>query len=318
MHLTHILSSMPALTHVRSLDLNLLLVLCVLLEERSVTRASRRLGLSQSATSRALGRLREAVGDELLVRTRAGMRPTPRALELGAVLEPMFSELEGALGAGERFDPQRVARTFRIGTVDYPVAVLGPPLLATLEREAPHVALAFSPMGDDLDEALEAGEVDLAILPRRESAAGVVWSDLFSDRFVTIARSGHPRVGKRLTVARFAREAHVVVAPDRRATTSAVDRGLESRGLARRVAVRVPSFLVAPLVVAESDAISTMPERLARRFAPGLDLRVLACPLPLPALVVGAAWHERLRNDPGHRWIRRRLLTVLSKRDRCG
>lgn len=167
---------------------------------------------------------------------------------------------------------------------------------------------------DDLDGALESGGIDLALAPKRRGSAAIVWSELFADRFVTLVREGHPRIRRRLTLDRFCAERHVVVAPEGRLSASAVDRLLATLGRERRVALRVPSFLVAPLVVAGSDAIATMPEGLARQLAASLRLRVLPTPLELPPLRIAMAWHERLRRDAGHAWLRQRIATVAKAR----
>jgi DNA-binding transcriptional LysR family regulator len=300
------------LVHLHQLDMNLLLALHVLIEERSVTRAAARLRLTASATSRALGRLRAHLNDALLVRTRDGMAPTPRALGLVDELRRALEALDALVAEHPTFDPLRVERTFRAATVDYAVAVLVPPLLARVARDAPTTDVTVRPLRGDPSGDLESGAVDIAVAPRRRAAAGVVWTRLFADGFVTVARAGHPRVGAGLSLDRFCELPHLVVDPEARPTLGAIDEALARLGRRRRVALRVPAFAVAPLVVADSDLIATLPARLARRFAAQFGLRVVPTPLALPALSLSMAWHERVRRDPGHTWFRRLVREIAA------
>ena len=299
-----ILNCIMSISHLRSVDLNLLVALLALLEERSVGRAAIRLGLTQSATSRALARLREQFGDALLIRTSRGMIPTPRAQTLASRLPAALEALANLTQHDAGFDPAQAERVFRIATVDYCVAVVLPGLLARISERAPCIGFEVTSPGNQLNEQLESGELDLFIGPKRPSFNGVVWKRLFQDKFVTMVRKGHPRVGRTLTLGQFAELGHVVVSPEHRVGQSAIDRELSRRKLARRIAVRVPSFLIAPLVVSQSDLVSTAPERLVARFCDALPIRLLKTPLPLGTLSMSMAWHERMRREPGHQWLR--------------
>lgn len=287
------------------LDLNLLVVLDVLLEEQNVTRAAKRLGLTQSATSRALGRLRDQFDDPLLVRTHSGMLPTLRAMELREGLRDALQSLVALTRAAARFDAAVLSRTFRVATADYCVAVVIPPLLGMIQAVAPLVRVEVAAPGERIDEQLEAGDIDVFIGPRRASFKGVVWKPLLKDEFVTLVRRDHPNVGRTLTRAQFASLGHIVVTPERNATPSAIDRELEKHGSSRHVALRVPSFLVAPLVVSQSDLICTIPRRLAQRFDATLPLRLHKTPLELGPLNLSIAWHERFQGDEAHQWFRK-------------
>lgn len=296
-----------SVTRFRRYDLNLLLLLHVLLQERSVTRAAARLSVTQSAVSRALGRLRDQIGDELLVRAAGTMVPTPRALEMMEPLERMLHELGVMLEPQAEVDPSTLERVFRIGTADHPIAVLMPPLLATLSQTAPGVEVDVVGVGPEVDTELATSELDLALIPKQKSAAGIVWSPVFTDRFVTIARERHPRINKRLTLPRFVAEGHLLITPELRARSGIVDRHLTAEGLERRVVLRVPSFLAAPRVVAQTDLIATLPERVVA--SPSVSgVRIFTPPLKLPTVTVWMAWHERLRHDPVHAWFRRMVV----------
>jgi DNA-binding transcriptional LysR family regulator len=188
------------------------------------------------------------------------------------------------------------------------MAVLIPPLLRRLRAEAPGVDLTITPIPGELDGALESGPLDAVIAPRRKSSPGLVWTRLFGERNVCLVRKDHPAVGRTLSLEAYCALPHVVVSPEGRG--SAVDEALRRRGLRRRVALRVPSFLFAPLVVAETDLVATTAARVARRFAEVLPLRVLEPPLPQPEFALALGWHERLRQDPAHAWFRRLVAEV--------
>ncbi len=301
------------ITHLRRYDLNLMLVLHVILQERSITRAARRLGLTQSAVSRALSRLRDQIGDELIVRTGGGMVPTPRALQMKDGLARMLHELGIMLEPPPDFAPSELQRVFRIITADHPIAVLVPQLISQLVARAPGVKVHIEPPSTDLSNALSAGDLDLVISPRRASWAGIVWSRVFTDRFVTIARKGHPRVRQRLNLKRFTAEGHVLVSPDSGHGPGMVDRRLAEDGLERRVVLRVANFFAAPLVVAESDLLATIPEQIVARHAAGLGLRIFTPPLKLDGLTVAMGWHERFRRDPVHAWFRQQITQAAAR-----
>jgi DNA-binding transcriptional LysR family regulator len=292
--------------HIRNVDLNLLLALDILLEERNVTRAAARLGLTQSATSRLLGRLRASLGDPLFVRTRRGLAPTQRARELAVPLRQVVQDIGRLLVAQPEFDPRNARRRFRIAAVDYAHVVLIGPLVAALEREAPLVDLDLRQPSAASDRDLESGGLDLLVVPRQDSGPGVVWSTLFRDRYVGIASAAH--VFRRLTPARFAALDHVLVAPRERAG-GVVDEALGALGLTRRVAVQIPTFLLLPHVLT-GHRIATVPARMAAELAAHHALRTVPLPIDVPGVVMCQAWHEVHRHDPAHRWLRTRLVEL--------
>ena len=285
-----------------SIDLNLLVILRALLQERHVTRAARRVGLSQSAASHALARLRELCGDPLLVRRGRVLELTPRAERLLPSLERGLSDLQSVVSAEPEFDPKTARRLFRIGMADYGQAVLLRPLLRELERAAPGVDLSVLTF-PNLEELIEAGQLDIGAIISATVPSTLSSQALFSDGFVCMVRKGHPRVKGKLTMEGYLSLRHVLVAPGG-GPGSIVDTELERRGLERRIALRVSNFLVAPLVVAETDFISTGPELLARRMAKRFSLHLVPPPLRLPRFGLSLAWHPRLDHDPAHRWLR--------------
>jgi DNA-binding transcriptional LysR family regulator len=281
----------------------LVVVLQALLSEASVTRAARRVSLSQSATSHALNRLRDLLGDPLLVRSGRRLTLTARATALLPALERGLLELEGALSGEPPFSPATAQRSFTVGMADYAQAVMLGPLLARLHRLAPGVTLSVVGF-PDVFERMDAGTLDLAVITKSPLPAGFTSQKLFSDGFVCIVRRDHPQVrGPRLSMAQYLALDHLVVAPGG-LSGSIVDSALERLGLERRVAVRVSSFLAAPLVVADSDLISTGPARVLRPMAGRYPLRLLRPPVPLDPFEMHLSWHNRRTSDAAHAWLR--------------
>jgi DNA-binding transcriptional LysR family regulator len=288
-----------------ALDLNLLTALHALLEERSVTRAAKRLGLSQPAASNALARLRDALGDPLFVRSGAAMVPTPRAEAMAAPLAAALLALGRAVTPPLPFDPARADDRFTFAATDYVEMVLLPRITARVVAAAPRIALDVRPIGEESPlDALAAGTLDGALGVFMQLPPGFHKSALGSERFVGIARRGHPAVGRRpLSIEAWAALGHVLVTP-RRTGPAAVDRALAERGLARHVALYVSHFLVAPLVVAETDLVATLPERAARLLAAELDLVFFEPPIPLSGFELVQLWHERTAASAAHVWLR--------------
>jgi DNA-binding transcriptional LysR family regulator len=295
------------------LDLNLLLALDALLSESHVTRAARAVGLSQSAMSHALARLREKLDDPLLVRTPRGMEQTARARALAAPLRAALLELDRAIAPASPFDPGRARHTFLLGVSDYEELTLVRPLLRRLAQEAPGIDLVLRPSPPTQWEVMLArGELDLVSRPAPVSDApeGSYFQRLLvKDRFVVVARKGNPHTAGRLTLRRYVEAPHALVAPGG-TPRGLVDDLLAERGLARRIAVSVPHFLVAPHFVAESDLLLTLAERVARTYAPLLDLELHPLPLSLPGFAIHAVWHARLQHDPAQRYLRELLFQV--------
>ena len=291
-----------------SVDLNLLVVLRALLSERHVTRAAARVGLSQSATSHALSRLRDLLGDPLLVRHGRALVLTPRAARLLPALERGLGELASAVGGEPEFEPGTARRTFVLGTSDYLQALIMGPLLRELAARAPGIDLSVV-VFPNLDELLESGAIDLALSvpdPMNRAASRQL---LFDDEFVCMVRRDHPHIKRTLSLDRYLTQRHVVVAPGG-TPGSVVDSALAQRGLERRVALRVTNFLIAPVVVCQTDFVNTMPVRLARQLAKTYPLRLLPPPLELPRFEYLLLWHPRLEHDPAQRWLRQFVSTV--------
>ena len=297
-------------------DLNLLVVLDVLLAERNVTRAATRLGLSQPAVSNALARLRNSLGDPLLVRTRQGMAPTPRALALVGSLRDALDLMGNTLTDAESFDPASAKRTFVLAATDYVQFVLLGKLVQRIRRLAPGVVLDVLPIMQQFPWAqLEAGSIDLVLggASSRESPRALHRRRLFRDRVVCILRSGHPYATGTLTVERYLELAHVEALP--LGTHGLADEVLAQMGRERRTTVTVPHFLVAPYIVVQSDCCFTLAERIAVPMSETLPLVVRPLPFEMPGVNIGAYWHDRVHGDAAHRWLRRLVAEVTASMD---
>jgi DNA-binding transcriptional LysR family regulator len=293
-------------------DFDLLAVFAALYRERHLTRAALRLGKSQPATSRALERLRALLGDALFVRAPRGMLPTPRAEALAAEVDRVL-ESARALVHRERFEPSALERTFVIGTSDLVEAEVLRPLSAELARRAPRVDLLTKRVVDaDLADALAEGRLDLVIVPEISLPASVMRQHLFDGDFLCAVRRDHPRAKRKLSLETYLALLHVQIAP-RGEPGGPVDDALAARGLARRVAVRTPSFLAAPLLVASSDHVLTAPAMTLRPLARPLGLRLHEPPIALRGFRIFQAWHPRTQDDAAHRWFRGLVAEVTRR-----
>lgn len=304
-----VMSIMQAL-HLSSVDLNLAVVLHAVLAEQSVSRAAKRLGLSQSATSHALARLRDAVGDRLVLRTRDGLVPTPRARAMAEPLAAAMSLLEAAFVAKREFDPKSAKHRFSVMGTDYAEIVLLPALVEDLGAHAPNVELRMQPMTRDALTMLRRRDVEMVIgvFPEKDLSGDLRSTVLLEDRLVCVVRKGHPLLRKKLTLARYAAAKHVLVSP-RGTPGGIVDDALASRGVSRTVAVTVPHFLAAPHLVAKTDLVLTVAERAARVFVRSLPLEILSPPLDLPRTKLSLVWHRDHDADPAHTFLRDRVCT---------
>ena len=288
---------------IRSVNLNLLVAFDALVEEHSVTRAARRVGVTQPALSASLAQLRTLFEDPLFRRTSHGLEPTPRALELAAPVRQGLRLLGNAL-TPPSFDPKTAHRTFVVAASDYVEFVLLPPLLRRIAAEAPGVTLEVKPWGlHEVPALLARNEADLMIGFFDQVPPHHLAKPLFDEDYVIIARQRHPKLNRRLTLARYLACGHVLVS-QRSNSPGSVDRALAALGKSRRVAARVSHFLMVPMLVARTDLVAALSRRVAEPFAASLGLRTLPPPLLLPRSRIGHVWHEQLETDPGQRWFR--------------
>jgi DNA-binding transcriptional LysR family regulator len=297
---------------IRNVDLNLLVALDALLAERSVSRAAVRLHLSQPATSALLARLRGLFGDPLLLRSARGMLPTPRALELLGPVKQVLDEIDAIIQPRVAFNPASAVHTFTLSASDYVEYALLPTLVDYLERKAPGVRLAVTPLDlQTVAKQMENGEVDLCVTGLQNAPPGMHQRPLYAERMVSVVRRGHPGVGARLTLEKFCSLEHILVSVRGSGFSARVDDALAKLGRKRRARLAVPHFLLVPEIVARSDMISALPERLARGYAK--KLRIFEPPLDIEGFTVGQIWHERNQREPAQLWLREVLLELAQK-----
>jgi DNA-binding transcriptional LysR family regulator len=297
-------------------DLSLLPALDALLTEASVIRAARKVGLSPSAMSRTLDRLRAATGDPLLVRAGRGLVLTPRAEALRdrvrRVTYDAFSVLQPDADA---FDPATLERTFTIRANDGFVEAVGAKLVGGARAVAPSVRLCFTPKPDKDVRALREGGVDLEIGVLGDSGPEIRIQTLFRDRFVGIVRKGHPLLDAAITPQRYAACEHVV-ASRRGVKAGPVDRALAELGLSREVIAVVPSFAAVLALAASSDLVALLPQSFTAaripRAGPQDAVEIFDLPLAVNGITVSQMWHPRLDADAGHRWLRGLVLKATA------
>jgi DNA-binding transcriptional LysR family regulator len=293
----------------KRLDLNLLVTLEALLAEENVTRAAARLHLSQPAVSAQLSRLRDVFDDPLLIPAQRGMTPTAKALELVEPLREALDQVRAAVSTHRAFDPAKARLTVAIAASDYLQAALLQALVLDLRRKAPGVRVALRNLdGAQLAAQMVRGEVDLALMTPQTAPSGLRSRRLFDERFVLIARRNHPRVRRRLTVAQFAALEHVIVSPRGGSFSTPADTALAALGHKRTVVLSAASFLFVPEIVAASDFVALVPERLVRDRAD--RLQVLDCPFEVKGFAVAMLWHERNHGHPGQRWVREQVVAL--------
>jgi DNA-binding transcriptional LysR family regulator len=277
--------------------------------------------VTQSAVSHTLKRLRDFFGDPLLIRTKAGMELTPRAVELREPIRKSLETIETAVQKAESFDPQRSTATFTVAMTDHIGVSVLPDIVAACAKEAPGIDLRVLPVVKDIERQLEIGEIDLlfSLSSVPITRPGLYRQKLFDERFVCIVREDHPALDGHLTLDAYCALDHLLIAP--RGGRGFIDAILEERGLKRRVALKVPHFLLAPFIVVKTDLILTLAERVGRRFAELLPLRLLPPPLEIPPFTCSQVWHERKHAEAAHAWFRALIARVageVTRRSRVG
>lgn len=293
------------------IDLNLLNALDVLLQERSVTRAARRLRLSTSAMSRTLSRLREALGDPVLVPAGRAMVPTPHAEAIAEQVRTLSASAQAVLRPPPPVDPRSMEREFTIRANEAFTQLYAAKLSAAVSAVAPGVRLRFVPKPDKDIGPLRDGTVDLEIGVISGDGGELRVQTLYRDSYVGIARTGHPIFEAPVTPERLCAWGHVVFAR-RRSHPGPADEALAARGLSRRISVIVPGFPAVIAVVSASDLLGFVP-RSACRAIPGYSTALFDPPIPMPEIVVSQIWHPRMDADAGHRWLRAVVFEAFRK-----
>ncbi|MCS0630255.1 LysR family transcriptional regulator [Telluria mixta] len=286
------------------LDLNLLIGLDVLLAECNITRAARRLCLSQSAASGILARLREYFGDDLLVQSGRRMVPTPLALSLMEPVRDILLRIERTVETAAEFRPEAACRHFRVVASDYVSAVVLTGLGARIADVAPGVTLEILPPNEHAMVRMERGEIDVLLMPERYLSRTHPYEALFPDRFSCIVWDGNTEVGETLGQDDYLRLGHAATSFGSHHEVAFEEAHFKSIGLSRRIEVVCATFHMLPQFVVDTRRIATLQHRLALQLARHYPIRVLEPPLAIPAIVECMQWHPSNQHEPAHVWLR--------------
>lgn len=294
------------------LDLNLLLALDALLAEQNVTRAAKRLNLSQPALSARLARLRDLFDDPLLTPTQRGMTPTAKAVELREPLHAALEQVRSVLSEGAGFDAATAELAMSLAGTDYVQYAIMAPLGLRLMRTAPGIKLVGRQLNTELlPQQLERGEVDFAFLLPGTAGPSLRQRALFEERYVVAVRKNHPKAQEEMSLDTFCDLEHLVVSPLDGALKTSVDTQLLALDRKRKVRMSVPNFLVAPEIVSRSDMAFLSPERLVRHR--GDALKFFDPPFAVEGFAIMLVWHDRINNYPAFRWMRDQVVAVCAE-----
>ncbi|MBI1261909.1 MAG: LysR family transcriptional regulator [Rhizobiales bacterium] len=300
---------------IRRVDMGLLIVFQELFQHRKSVLVADRLGLTQSAISHALGRLRSIFDDELFVRKSAGFQPTPRALELGPQISKLIEMTEQLVNKEADFDPATADDLIRLGVSDFTCALIAPPLISCLRQRAPALTLSFRPIVRRMAlDALASGDLNLAIGLFAGSPTGITIEPLYRENYVVIARKNHPQLKRgKLRLEEYVSLDHLLISPDGD-PWGIVDTTLENLFHRRRIVATLPSIFPALSVVASSDIICTIPRRLANQHLQSFDLLVKEPPIRIRTFQVSMAWHAKSAKASLVRWLTKEIRQTVSEK----
>ncbi|MFK7978219.1 MAG: LysR family transcriptional regulator [Halioglobus sp.] len=288
----------------KSLDLNLLVALDVLLDEQNVTRAAERLNISQPAMSAALSRLREHFNEPLLVLHSKRMIPTPAALEMREPLKELLQDAELLVTKTTRFDPATSERRFRIVTSDYMLTVVFPALAEQLELVAPGVTMECFQPSEHSSQLLEQGDIDLVFAPENHLLSEHPSELMFEEKYVVVGWKNNPALeGNIVSEDEFFSARHVTVEIGESARSSFAESHLRNLNRERRIDMKVSSFLTAPEIVVNTMKLTVMHERLAKLFAQRIDITIAELPFDFPTMREMVQFHAARKHDSGVRWL---------------
>lgn len=291
-------------------DLNLFVTLDALLETRSITRAAERLHIGASATSSALGRLREHFGDELLVQVGRRMELTPLAQSLREPVRDLILRAQATLAASDEFDPTSANRRFVFNASDYATTVLLTPLAQKLEAMAPGISIDVVGLGDSNLQRLERGDVDIAIYPDRNASDAHPQEALLEESYTCVVWTGFRMAGEHLSFDEYMQARHVAAQFGDQRVATFESWFMSTHGVPRQVVVTASSFNALPLLVVGTQRIATMHTRLARMYARMLPVKLLAPPFEIPALNLVMQWNRHNERDAAHAWLRQQLKQI--------
>lgn len=295
--------------NLRTIDLNLLVVLDAILDEKHVGRAGERLGLSASATSHALERLRKLLGDPLLIRTSAGMEPTPRALHMAGPLRQALSDIQATL-VPQKFDPSTATTRFTVAVASYETIPIIPYLLNMLTNDAPYIQLKLiSGSANDILSGIDQGTTDLAIGRFADLPPRFMTSKLMKDDFVYGMRIDHPLANRTVTLDDYLSSSHLLINVSD-SSEDAIDTILAKQNLSRHVALQVPNALAAIMALHQTELIATLTKGAANILSMYAPLCLMPLPFDVPDIEFQLVWNQRFNQSASHRWLRQRLMEI--------
>jgi DNA-binding transcriptional LysR family regulator len=297
--------------NIRQFDLNLLVALDVLLQERNVTRAAERLFLSQPTMSGMLARLRHAFGDQLLVRVGRSLEPTDLAASIAERVHECVVELEDLLEDTRPFVPESDRRAFRVGASDYAALLLFGPIVNRLVEVAPHMSVHFLRLDLTASERLNVGEIDFAIFPAQIDSS-LPSAPLFDDTWVCAAWDQHPSLGEELTIEEFLKHPHMAFNISDTGHASVADESLARDGHERNIVASTESFTAAPFLLHGTTLLTVVPRRLGERMRQAAEIRLLELPFDVPPLREKLVWNPRFTSSPGHAWMREQIIELAA------
>lgn len=300
------------MSNLRMFDLNLLVAFDVLMRELNVTRAAEQMFITQSAMSHILHRLRQQLDDPILVKTPGGMKPTARALALIEPVRALLSETERLIQPPEAFDATTSQRRFVLAATDYLEYLLMPGLSGLIEKMAPGIDLHVKRTESSFPAAqLENGSLDvvLGFTSVLNPPAHLYSQPLFSDQMACVVRQNHPVITKPPSLEDYISVPHMLISRTG-SPHGIIDEKLAELGMERRIKLIVPHFLSAPLIVAETDMILSLPYRIAAQFQKHAHLEIFPVPIDLPDYELAMIWHPLRDKDPAHLWLREKIVAV--------
>jgi DNA-binding transcriptional LysR family regulator len=295
----------------RDLDVTQIRLIAELSRVRSISAAAQKIGLSPSAASHALAKLRKQLGDALFTRSADGFHPTPYGERLGAAAYEALEVLRAGLASNRPFDPRTTKRRFNLYLNDVGQIVFLPRLIAFMNKEAPGVTVRSVPIPlESPGAAMSSGEVDLAVGLFINLTTGFIQSLLFRERYVCIVRANHPKFRNGMTLEAFISAQHALADATGMAHAF-IDQVLARHRIHRNVAIRVPGFHVLPMIIANSDLVAIIQGRLADAFVARVPIKVLPTPVPIPSSRICMFWHERYHRDPAVSWLRRSFVNLF-------
>jgi DNA-binding transcriptional LysR family regulator len=293
----------------RQLDLNLLIALDILIAESSVTKASARLGLSQSAMSYSLKRLRDILQDDILIRTSRKMEVTPYAMQISDRVHQILGEIQSTLLEPETFDPAIATETFTIATSDYVEATIGTNLLQQLTAQAPGMRIRISNLDKEtVMDALDNNRLDLIICAQLPLKSWHVEEVLYQEEFVCVVKGDNSLT--ELSVEDYIKRSHILVSM-RDDFQGKADEILKLQQQSRQVVWSTSHFIAVPFLIANSNSVALLPNRMAQQCAKAMNLRLLPPPIPTEDFSISMVWHQRNTNNPQHRWLRQQIVNAV-------